>query len=149
MTIRKATSRETQKILDYSLEVLKEATMGHVKPDKEKASEMVSPFLDAGGFYLVHVENNEVQGWIGVGRTMDYHTDEMIGVLPEVYVYPQYRKRGIAEKLCNEAFRHLQEEGVNRVQLYVFEGNISKHLCQKLGFQEIVTLMEKQLDNHF
>lgn len=147
MTVRKASRRETQKILDYSLQVLKEATMGHVKPSKEKASEMVAPILGGGGFYLVHVENNVVQGWIGVGSTLDYHTDEIVGVLPEIYVLPQYRKRGIAEKLCNEALKHLQEEGFKRVQLNVFEGNPSKYLCQKLGFQEIVILMEKKLDN--
>ncbi|RST61660.1 GNAT family N-acetyltransferase [Siminovitchia terrae] len=148
MTVRKSTHRETQKILDFSLQVLKEATMGHVKPKKEKASEMVSPFLDGGGFYLVYIENNEVQGWIGVGETVDYHTDEIVGVIPEIYVLPQYRKRGIAEKLCNEAFKHLEEEGFKRVQLNVFEGNQAKHLYQKLGFQEKVTLMEKQLGSY-
>lgn len=146
MVIRKATHRETQQILKHSLEVLKEATMGYVKQSQNKALQMISPFLIDGGYYLVHFEDNVVQGWIGVGRTIDYCTDEMIGVIPEIYVLPQYRKQGVAEKLCNEAFEYLKEDGYKKVQLNVFKGNYAKRLYQKLGFQEVSTLMEKSLD---
>ncbi|MEH6995149.1 GNAT family N-acetyltransferase, partial [Neobacillus drentensis] len=60
MTIRKATYEETQRILNYHLEVLKEATMGYVKPSREKAIEMMTPFLNGGGYYLVRVKNNVI-----------------------------------------------------------------------------------------
>ena len=145
MAIRKATYHETQKILSHSLEVLKEATMGYVQPSKEKAIRMVSPFLADGGCYLVDIENNRIKGWIGVGTTIDYCTDEMVGIIPEIYVYPQYRNQGVAEQLCYEGFMHLKEKGYKKVQLHVFEGNHAKHLYQKLGFQEVATLMEKNL----
>ena len=146
MTIRKATYSETQKILNHSLDVLKEATMGYIEARREIAIQMVSPFLSDGGHYLVYIENNVIQGWIGVGKTIDYYSEEMIGNIPEVYVLPQYRKQGVAEKLCEEALRQLKEKGYKKVQLNVFSGNHAKHLYQNLGFQEVSTLMEKKLD---
>ncbi|ASN06051.1 GNAT family N-acetyltransferase [Virgibacillus necropolis] len=147
MTIRKATCHETEKIVSRSLEVLKESTMGYVLQEEGKALEMVSPFLSSGGYYLVYVENNVIEGWIGVGRTIDYNTNEMIGIIPEIYVLPKFRKQGIAESLCREANRQLKGKGYKKVQLTVYTGNHVKSLYQKLGFQEISTLMEINLDN--
>lgn len=146
MTIRKATYRETASIVDQSLNVLIESTMGAVTPRQDKALQMVSPFLSSGGYYLVSVENNLVRGWIGVGGTIDPLTDEWIGIIPEIYVLPYYRKQGIAEKLCIEAFSVLEEKGYSKVQLQVFAGNHVKQLYQSLGFEEISTLMEKKLN---
>lgn len=146
MTIRKATYSETQIILNHSIDVLKEATMGFVEVSQEIADQMVSPFLSDGGYYLVCMEDHVIQGWIGVGTTIDFHSGEMIGVILEIYVQPPYRKQGVAEKLCKEAFRQLKEKGYRKVQLNVFSGNPAKHLYQNLGFQEVSTLMEKKFD---
>jgi ribosomal protein S18 acetylase RimI-like enzyme len=146
MKIRRATYRETQKILDHSIEVLEEASMGYIKPTKEKARQMVSPFL-LDGYYLVYIEHNIIKGWIAIANTIDYYTDDTIGIIPELYVLPAYRKQGVAEKLCKEALHCLKKEGHMKVQLNVFSGNQIKHLYQKLGLQEISTLMEIKLDN--
>lgn len=146
MRIRKATHSETQKILNQSLEVLKEATMGYVVQKQEKALEMVSPFLSNGGYYLVYVEDNVVGGWIGVGSTTNFYTDETVGIIPEIYVLPEYRERGVAKILCTEALKQLKDDGHKKVQLHVFSGNHIKHLYQKLGFQDVSTLMERNLD---
>lgn len=146
MTIRKATRRETQQIVGHSLYVLKEASMGHIPPKQEKALQMVTPFLADGGYYLVYKKGNDIQGWIGVGRTTDYYTDKLVGMIPELYVLPQYRNRGIAEKLCNEALKSLREAGFSSVQLNVFAGNAIKSFYQKLGFKDVTTLMEMDLN---
>ncbi len=146
MTIRKATYEETQSILNYHLQVLKEATMGYVKPSREKAIEMMTPFLNGGGYYLVRVKNNVIQGWVGLGRIIDQNTDETVGFINEMYVLPPYRKQGTAEKLCKAAFIQLRAEGHKKVQLNVYAGNHAKHLYEKLGFTDVSTLMTKNLD---
>lgn len=146
MTIRKATYEETRSILNYHLEVLKEATMGYVKPSREKALEMMTPFLTGGGYYLVRVKNNVIQGWVGLGRIIDQNTDETVGFINEMYVLPSYRKQGAAEKLCKAAFIQLRAEGHKQVQLNVYAGNHAKHLYEKLGFTDVSTLMTKKLD---
>ncbi|WP_010530326.1 GNAT family N-acetyltransferase [Lentibacillus jeotgali] len=146
MTIRKATKRETREVISHSMDVLKESSMGHIPEKQEKAQQMIAPFLASGGYYLVHTESNNLQGWIGVGTTIDHYTDKPVGVIPELYVLPQYRKQGIAETLCHEASAILWEKGVAAVQLNVFAGNSVKQLYQRLGFQEVATLMEKRFD---
>ncbi|MEH7382690.1 GNAT family N-acetyltransferase [Bacillus sp. JJ1533] len=143
--IRKATYEETQRILNHSLEVLKEATMGHVKPSKKKAFDLISPFLSNGGYYLICLEKNRILGWIGVGSSVDNYTDEMIGVILEIYVLPHYRNKGIAKKLCYEAFKYLNREGLNRVQLNVFSGNRAKKLYEEIGFKEVSSVMERKI----
>lgn len=146
MTIRKATDHETEKIVNHALEVLKESTMGHVVVKWEKVLQLISPFLSDDGYYLVHTKNNVVQGWIGVGSTTDIYTDNVVGIIPEIYVRSQYRNQGIAEKLCEEAIRRLKEDGYQKVQLNVFSGNHIKSLYEKLGFEDVSTLMEKNLN---
>ena len=143
--IRRATYSETKEILTHSLEVIKEAARGYVEPSEEKARQMLSPFLINGGYYLVYIEENSMKGWIGIDTIMDYYSDEMVGIIPEIYVFPPYRHQGIAGRLCQEGFKHLKEQGLTKVQLNVFEGNRAKDLYQNLGFKEVSTLMVKKL----
>lgn len=145
MIIRKATEYETQKILSHSLEVTKEATVGYVNTTPGKALQIVSEFLLDGGYYLIYTNNNIIYGWIGVGTNFDYYTDEMVGFLTELYVHPQYRRKGIGEKLCRAAFKQLKYEGYRKVQLNVFNGNRAKQLYRNLGFQEVSSIMERSL----
>lgn len=146
MTIRKATYEETKEILSHFREVLEEATMGVVKLGIKNPDQIAPPFLSDNGHYFVHIDNQVIHGWIGVEKVVDYYTKETIGIISEVYVLPSYRKMGIAKKLCKKAIRHFKEEGHKRVQLNVYSGNHAKYLYQKLGFQDVSTLMEKPLD---
>lgn len=147
MTIREATYNETQEIVSYAPIVFKEATMGYVESRRDKAVQVASSFLLGGGYYLVHEENNVIQGWVGVGDTFNYYMEEVTGFISEIYVLPQYRKQGLAGKLCKEVFRELKEKGYKKVQLNVFSGNRAKDLYLKLDFQEISTVMERDLDS--
>lgn len=146
MTIRLATYEETQNILNHHMEVMKEATMGYVKPSREKVLEFMSPFINGGGYYLVRSKNNTIHGWVGIGRTIDQNTDELVGLINEMYVLPPYRNQGVARKLCKAAFNQLKAEGLETVILNVYAGNKAKYLYQQLGFQEVSSLMKKDLN---
>src|SRR5690625_4845677 len=120
MVIRKASYGETQKILNHAIEIRKEATMGQVEPTEEKAHQMISSFLSVEGHYLGHAdEDDSRQGWIGIGKTLVFYTGEMVGIIPEIFVLPTYRKQGIAEKLCKPALSHSNGEGYQKVQIHV------------------------------
>ncbi|GLY10858.1 GNAT family N-acetyltransferase [Pseudobacillus badius] len=147
MAIRKATFAETQRILQHSLHVWKEASVGYVQPSWEKAFQLAASFLQGGGYYLLYVEGPVIQGWIAIGEMRDFYIDEAAGFIQELYVLPPYRSRGVAEKLCTEAFRQLKAKGYRKVQLNVFAGNRAKQLYEKLGFYEVCTTMERNLEN--
>ncbi|OLS33716.1 N-acetyltransferase [Bacillus sp. MRMR6] len=145
MTIRKATYLETQKILNYSLIVMQESTMGFVKPSQEKAKFLLGPFLSNGGYYLVYTKQNVIQGWVGIMDMIDNNSDEPIGFINEIYVLPPYRNLGIANKLCLTVFNHFKAAGCKQVQLNVYAGNPAKKLYHKLGFEDVSSLMAKKL----
>ncbi|MFD1849663.1 GNAT family N-acetyltransferase [Oceanobacillus bengalensis] len=146
MTIRKATYNDIKVILSHSMEVLRESTNERITPTQRNADKMVSPFMADGGSYLIYIENDEIKGWIGIGSIFDYYLEKVIGYISELYVMPLYRGHGIAEKLCKEALTKLREEGYTNVQLNVFSGNQAKKLYKKLGFQEVSTLLEIDLN---
>ncbi|WP_156291921.1 GNAT family N-acetyltransferase [Oceanobacillus salinisoli] len=146
MAIRKATYMETQQILNYALDVMNEATAGHVEGSYEKAIQLISPFLKNGGYYLIYTDGKAIQGWIGIGFSYDPYTDKTVGMIPELFVLPAYRNKGIAKKLCDEAIEHLKQMGYSNIQLNVFAGNPAKKLYEKLGFHEVYTLMELEVD---
>jgi|SRR5699024_2522071 len=148
MVIRKATSREIQKILAYSPVVMKESTMGFVEGSKDIASQMMSQILADGGYYLVYMEEKVVQGWVGIGQFYNSYSDEMEGMIAELYVLPQYRKTGIAERLLESAFNRLTEEGFKKVKLNVYSGSPAKYLYEKLGFHDVSTMMEKDFNEN-
>lgn len=146
MLIRKAMSRENQEILAYSPVVMKESTMGFVEGSKDIASQMMSQILGDGGYYLVYMEEEVIQGWIGIGRFYNFYSDEMEGMIAELYVLSQYRKKGIAKKLLESAFDRLTEEGFEKVKLNVYAGSPARKLYEKLGFYDVSTMMEKDFN---
>lgn len=145
MVIRRATSKELQMILDYSPTVMKEATMGFVEGSKEVAFQMMSQVLVDGGYYLVYIQHNVIQGWIGVGHCYNLYTDNKEGMISELYVLPQYRQKGIADKLLEHACKRLIKAGFKKIQLQVFTGNHAKSLYEKHGFYDVSTVMEKNV----
>lgn len=146
MLIRKAMSRENQEILAYSPVVMKESTMGFVEGSKDISSQMMSQILGDGGYYLVYMEEEVIQGWIGIGRFYNFYSDEMEGMIAELYVLSQYRKKGIAKKLFESAFDRLTEEGFEKVKLNVYAGSPARKLYEKLGFYDVSTMMEKDFN---
>lgn len=146
MVIQKATMEETKWILNHSLTVMEEATAGHVHPNPFLVEQLMLPILREGGYYLVFKEDENIQGWTGIGRQFDPYKQAFAGVIIELYVLPAYRGRKIAEKLCLSALQRLKQSGFRHVQLNVFAGNGgAKHLYEKLGFTDISVLMEKEL----
>src|SRR5690625_4931005 len=116
MAIRKATMKETKKILGHALQVLKEASMGYVVPKKTKAIQHAESFLANGGYYLVFIEENIIKGWIGLSYGMDYNTDEPIGFISELYIVPKWRKQGIGRELLQEALLQFEKLDYDQVQ---------------------------------
>ena len=143
MTIKKATYQENQEILTYAQKVFKESTMGLVE---NQELPLMSSFSEDDGYYLVYSENNVMKGWLGLASTFNFYDGERVGMISEVYVIPEYRRKGIARQLCTEGIKNLKERGHHKVHLNVFAGNGAKQLYQKLGFEEVSILMVKNIN---
>ncbi|HUV02254.1 MAG TPA: GNAT family N-acetyltransferase [Desulfobacteria bacterium] len=77
----------------------------------------------------------EVGGWIGWTAKQSPTQQEPYVYLAEVMVHPDFRRKGVATTLVNEAEQHAQETGSSHLYCYIYGPNdASKALFEKLGY---------------
>ena len=92
------------------------------------ASELTNPL----SLWLVALDGDRVTGYVGSQSVLG-ESDMM-----NVAVHPDYRRRGIAEKLCLALVDALKEKGNHCLTLEVRASNDpAKALYEKLGFRQI------------
>lgn len=137
MDIRKPDRVELEYILELSPQSLFEGTLGRVKPDVEKARQIIEPILEKGGYYLIALEEGQIAGWVLIGSNQDPFTDLKTGFIYELYVVPVHRGKGLSKHLMERAIRHLKLEGYPEIRLNVFyENDAAVQLYKQLGFTE-------------
>ena len=94
MTIRRATQAETNYILQLSGKVLKESSMGYAENNIQNAFNLFVPIIQNGGYFLIDEKYRKLKGWILLGTDWNYLTNQAIGTLLSIYVFPKYRKTG-------------------------------------------------------
>ena len=71
------------------------------------------------------------------GKYGDQGNDGRRGYIYHTAVHPEYRRLGIARQLVQRDMEALEECGINKVALVVFERNESGNLFwEKMGFTE-------------
>lgn len=134
MDIRKPNNSELEKVILLSPQALFDGTLGEVKPTNEKIKRLIEPLLEKGSYYLIATENEELMGWILVGKVKDQFTDKINGFIYELFVIEEFRGNGISEQLMKNAFDHLKQDGYSEVRLSAFAGNPAIKLYEKMGF---------------
>lgn len=78
---------------------------------------------------FVAIESGKIIGVILAG------SDRRRGYIYHTSVHPDYRKRGIAKNLVNQALQALEQIGIHKAALVVFERNKSgNQFWEKMGF---------------
>ncbi|HHT7240051.1 MULTISPECIES: GNAT family N-acetyltransferase [Bacillus] len=138
--ITKANEEETKQILNYAAQSLFEGTKGNCQVSTEKAIEITKPLVEKGAYYIVAKEENKVVGWILIGENVDYFSREKLGFIYELYVFSEYRGRGLSRKLMKAGIKELQEK-YSEIRLNVFAGNFAKEMYEDFGFVERQVIM--------
>lgn len=96
--------------------------------EKSVASELTNPL----SLWLVALDGDRVAGYVGSQSVLG-ESDMM-----NVAVHPDYRRQGIAEKLCLALVEALKEKGNHCLTLEVRASNEpAKALYEKLGFLQV------------
>jgi ribosomal-protein-alanine N-acetyltransferase len=96
--------------------------------EKSIASELTNPL----SFWLVAVEGDKVAGYVGSQSVMS-ESDMM-----NVAVHPDFRRKGVAEKLVLELVAALAKKDNHCLTLEVRASNVSAiSLYEKLGFAQV------------
>ncbi len=103
-----------------------------LKPWSEKS--FLEAYSSEHNIYLVATTGEMIAGYCGIWVSFD------TADLCNIAVAPEYRRRGIAEDILEEAVQRVKMHGVERILLEVRESNQGA-LClyQKLGFGQIGT----------
>ncbi|GAE34498.1 GNAT family N-acetyltransferase [Halalkalibacter akibai] len=141
--IRKATNLDLQMIQNHAAIVQQEATLGYMSGNPALINfDMMNHYK---GEYYVIGDHQSIHGWILLGETPLPYEHEIVGMVLELYVLPQWRKHGYGKILMQYAIDFYKRKGFKRVQLNVFSGNPAKNLYDSLGFQDVSTLMERRI----
>ena len=142
MAIRRATQAEANYIVQLSGKVMKESSMGYAENSVQNAYNLFMPIIQNGGYFLIDIENGRVRGWILLSADWNAVKGQVVGNLLSAYVFPKFRRSGVAMKLAAAGIKEFKELGIKSIQLNVFQGNPSRILCEKLGFKPVSTVME-------
>ena len=94
---------------------------------------VLSSSLKSGNFYGFKAEiENEFSGYVHYSTSIDAMD------INSVFVFPNFRKKGIAEKLLNAVIGDAKERKIDKIFLEVRESNTPAiKLYEKLGFKII------------
>ena len=145
MDIRKPNEAEIEKILTLSPQAIYEGTLGEAKPTIERAKQLVEPLLKKGSYYLISTENNELTGWILIGRRTDQFSNQAIGFIYELFVLEEHRGKGISKQLVKAGVEQLKQDGFSEVRLSVYDGNQAMKIYESLGFKNRTITMSVSL----
>ncbi|MFC7319897.1 GNAT family N-acetyltransferase [Halobacillus campisalis] len=145
MNITHATLQEIKGVLPHIGESLQEGSRGFYQIGRDQASKMMQDVLDEDGQIQIAKDGETIIGWVLYGQQKDSFTGEDIGFIYDLFVMQEYRGRGIAKSLMENAMTELKLQGMNSVRLVVYAGNYAKELYEKLGFSDNRTVMSKKL----
>jgi ribosomal protein S18 acetylase RimI-like enzyme len=142
LEIRKANQAETNTLLQMTINVMDESSMGYVQKNIQNGLNAFVPLLNSGSYYLIAVENRSIAGWVLIGPDFNPLHIVKTGSIMSLYVFPPYRNFGVGKQLMIYALNELKNHGFQKVHLNVFTGNPAKHLYESLGFRDISQVME-------
>lgn len=145
MTIRPANPLETNYILGISGHLVQESSAGYMDNHVQRSFQTFLTLIQNGAYYLIDEENRILRGWILLGKNWNSMSGKVTGHIFHLYVFPEFRHAGIGKRLMQAAITECKNQNIETIQLDVFKGNPAKALYEKLGFQDVSTMMELQL----
>jgi GNAT superfamily N-acetyltransferase len=106
--------------------------------ENPKTLEGLSFFLDSPTWAGTTIAAFDPQGQL-VGSVLVYPDEEKRwGVVDDVFVLPQWRRRGIARRLVGEGIKYFRERGLEKVHLDVVQSNEpALSLYRSMGYETI------------
>jgi ribosomal protein S18 acetylase RimI-like enzyme len=102
-----------------------------------------------GGVFVAH-DGGEIIGFVmatGASRAPCYARQD-VGLILDLAVTKECRRKGVGERLCDQALGWLAERGFRNAEVRVATANpLAAGFWRKMGFEPRITIAEKHLDS--
>ena len=95
---------------------------------------------DKNNILLSYIDNEKIVGFVYLKPTCD--EDKKGYLIDALFVLKEYRKKGIAKKLLNEAISIVKESDFIDINV-MYNNKIAYNLYKSLGFNEIKIMLRK------
>lgn len=109
---------------------------------------IAKPLIERPGrkIFVAYDDENDFMGYVITGGTGEGSSVIPVGMIFDIYVLEQFRKRGIAKMLIEVAEEYCKAQGLWRIKLEVAANNpVAVELYRKAGFKDERILMGKNL----
>lgn len=150
IVIRQADEKEIDEVISISVDTIDESTGWQIKAeqlDKEHLSKALRDIISNEGVVLCAFDGRMLAGFVIFGPSgRSVFTQEQTGFIYDLYVMPNYRGRGIAQRLIANCYKLTKEMGFKTIALNVFARNKpARKLYEKLGFKEYTMVLRKDI----
>jgi len=116
---------------------------------EEETINFVKNIIEKNHTQFYAIENKKVIGWCDIiPKPQEFHSH--VGILG-MGIIKKYRGQGIGTNLIKKAITHAKANGIEKIELEVFESNkIAQKLYKKIGFEiEGIKKKGKKFDNKY
>ncbi|TET90749.1 MAG: GNAT family N-acetyltransferase [Methanomassiliicoccales archaeon] len=109
---------------------------------------IAKPLIERPGrkIFIAYDDQNDIMGYVITGGMGEESSVIPVGMIFDICVLEQFRKRGIAKMLIEVAEEYCRQQGIWRIKLEVAANNpVAIDLYRKAGFKDERTLMGKNL----
>lgn len=133
--------------LDWSAEFI-EARLARTGQIHREYSALASAAEDPLKLVRVAAIDGVAAGVVYAESRKDRYLSEEIGVVSWIYVVPESRRTGIAQRLIGDALDWMNEKGLLAAELFVTNANTAaRGLYEKVGYTEVDSRMLLRLPN--
>lgn len=111
---------------------------------EEMLQEEKGPEFDPEGRFIAELDGKPVGT---VHAHVDKMREEKRGFINDFCVIPEFRGRGVEEKLAELTMKELEKRGMNVIQAWTdYERNDRKELLEKYGFKPVRSVSDMEID---
>ena len=148
--IRRADAKEIDEVISIAVDTIDESTGWQIKAeqlDKERLNKAFRDIINNKSVVLCAFDDQKLAGFVIFGPSgRNIFTEERTGFIYDLYVMPNYRGRGIAQRLIADCYKLTEEMGFKTIALNVFAKNKpARKLYEKLGFKEYTMVLRKDI----
>lgn len=139
--IRKSELNDIKLICNYKLNMFIDS--GHMDLLNSNAKDIIiskytEMYKDEKAIHFLKEEDGKIVACCGAFIKDDipycFYKVPVYGFIGDVYTLPEYRNRGYASRLTDEAINWLKEKGVNRISLLAAED--ARSIYERKGFKQ-------------